>query len=185
MIKGSKISEETRLKKKKLCEERKPKYWTLVNCEYCGKEFLKRNCEIKDRKHNFCSHICADTYNRSVNNYWYGKHFSEELSDKLSLIRKGTRKGSENSQWKGGVKKHGDGYIYLLKPGHPFSTKDGYIMEHRLIMEQSIERYLEPQEIIHHINEIRDDNRIENLMLFASIRKHLDYHISLNKEKTV
>lgn len=57
------------------------------------------------------------------------------------------------------------GYIRVYMRDHPFATKHGYILEHRLIMEQYIGRYLFPWEHVHHRNKIRDDNRIENLQL--------------------
>lgn len=50
-------------------------------------------------------------------------------------------------------------------------------MEHRLIMEEHIGRLLSPTEEIHHINHIRNDNRIENLHLFASKKDHMKFHM--------
>ena len=69
-----------------------------------------------------------------------------------------------------------EGYIIIYKPDHPYSTKDCYIMEHRLIMEASLGRYLTKKEQIHHINGIKNDNRIENLMLFATNSEHCRFH---------
>lgn len=60
------------------------------------------------------------------------------------------------------------GYIRVKAPqGHPFATKFGHILEHRLVMEQSIGRVLRPDENVHHKNGIRDDNRPENLELWV------------------
>ena len=53
------------------------------------------------------------------------------------------------------------GYVMLRVQG-------GYRMEHRIIMEKHIGRSLLPGENVHHINGVRDDNRIENLELWAS-----------------
>lgn len=68
------------------------------------------------------------------------------------------------------------GYIFEYCPNHPFANKIGYIYQHRLIIEAYLERVLLPTEIVHHINGIRDDNKIENLMLFSSNTKHLRLH---------
>jgi len=61
-----------------------------------------------------------------------------------------------------------DGYIMVYMPEHPYCNSNGYVREHRLVMEQRLGRYLRPEETVHHINEIRNDNRDENLELFAS-----------------
>ncbi len=75
------------------------------------------------------------------------------------------RKGEKHHNWKGGRRFDTFGYIIIYKPDHPFCDKKGYVREHRLIMEKHLDRYLTPEEEIHHINKIKDDNRIENLLL--------------------
>jgi len=81
--------------------------------------------------------------------------------------------GKENGNWKGG-KRIDRGYILIYMPEHPFAT-DGYIREHRLVMEKHLKRYLQPYEIVHHINEIKNDNHLKNLELISGIKHNL-YH---------
>ena len=75
-------------------------------------------------------------------------------------------KETGHPRWKGGKIKN-NGYIMLYRPNHPFRDKHNYVMEHRLVMEQMLGRYLQPGERVHHINGIKDDNRIENLELWT------------------
>lgn len=86
--------------------------------------------------------------------------------------------GKNNPKWKGGHQSHGSGYMYLLKPEHPNADSRGRILEHRLIMEQHLGRYLDPEEVVHHINKIAEDNRIENLQLFSSNGEHLKFELT-------
>lgn len=83
--------------------------------------------------------------------------------------------GHRPYNWKGGKLVH-KSYVYLLTKEHPNRNRDGYVTEHRLIMEKKLGRFLERTEIIHHINGISDDNRIENLELVNSQSEHMKIH---------
>ena len=80
-----------------------------------------------------------------------------------------------NGKWK-----DTDGQIRKLAKGHPCADKDGYVREHRLIMEEYLGRFLESKEFVHHNNGKRDDNSLENLELMKS-GEHCAYHSRGNK----
>lgn len=85
-----------------------------------------------------------------------------------------------NPNWKGGIMQKW-GYIYTYHPNHP-NSKYGYVAEHRFVMEKKIGRYLHTWEIVHHLNEIKIDNRIENLKLLKNRSKHLKLHYHLKAQ---
>jgi len=76
--------------------------------------------------------------------------------------------GSQHPQWRGGRTRHLNGYILLLEPGHLNAFKRGYVFEHVKVMGGLLDRPLTKGETVHHKNGIRDDNRPENLELWAS-----------------
>lgn len=113
-----------------------------------------------------------------------GKTHTDEVRKRISMTHKGkviseeTKAKMSASAKEGGIghkKKRGDGYIAIYFPDHPHSTKEGYVMEHDLVMEALIGRHLLPDECVHHINESRDDNRKENLKLMTK-KEHMSYH---------
>jgi hypothetical protein len=60
-----------------------------------------------------------------------------------------------------------NGYIKVHVPKHPNANCDGYVLEHRLVMEEMLGRPLQKPENVHHKNGIRSDNRPENLELWT------------------
>ncbi len=85
------------------------------------------------------------------------------------------REKMRNIKLKGNIQKD-KGYILIYLPNHPFRNKQGYVYEHRRVMENHIGRFLTSIERIHHKNGIRHDNRIKNLVLFRSTSEHAKSH---------
>jgi len=73
----------------------------------------------------------------------------------------------------GQFKRHG--YVYIFSPDHPAIKTNKYISRSRLALENKIGRYLKDGEHVHHINEIRDDDRPDNLML-VTLSEHNKIH---------
>lgn len=103
-----------------------------------------------------------------------GRKRSNETKAKISEAH--TLKGI------GGKSKTSQGYVRIYFPDHPKSGKDGYILEHILIMECYLGRWLNNEECVHHINHIRDDNRLCNLRLMTK-REHALMHAKERSRK--
>ena len=97
-----------------------------------------------------------------------GKNVSAETRKKMSESSKGCGIGHK--------KNRSDGYVSIYFPDHPKCTKDGYVMEHDLVMECIIGRHLTDGEVVHHKNGIRNDNRKENLQLLT-FKEHASLHM--------
>ncbi len=67
-------------------------------------------------------------------------------------------------------------YIYVVNRNHPFCNKLGYVKRANLVMEEHIGRFLTPEERVHHNNEIKIDDRPENLRLFLNESAHQKFH---------
>jgi hypothetical protein len=77
------------------------------------------------------------------------------------------------------------GYAKINMPSHPRADAKGRVLEHIVIIEQTIGKYLPPQAVSHHVNEIRSDNRKSNLVLCNDVAYHQLLHVRLRSYKAV
>ena len=118
-----------------------------LRCNFCNKEFFILPYRKTIAK--FCSRKCHYQWS-SLNT-----------------------KGDKAPRWKGGKIKHSNGYFLIKKWGHPFTNKNGYVPEHRLILEKKLGYYINPKQFdVHHIDGNKTNNKLENLQLVT----HLEHH---------
>ncbi len=105
----------------------------------------------------------------------------ERICAKLGLqtARTGPRAGAQHRQrWSGGRIVEKGWYIAIYAPLHPFAKTTGYCLEHRLVLEVVLGRYLLPSEAVDHIDSHPQHNWPDNLRLYASNADHLKETLS-------
>jgi predicted nucleic acid-binding Zn ribbon protein len=150
-------------------------------CLVCGKLF-----QPNETKRKYCSLPCYYEMKRIRKDR---VQWTDEMRKKLSkrytgkgnpmygigVYKKGTKRpeiqGKNHPNWKGGFSLS-QGYKIYESEGF---TKGNKIAEHRLIMEQHLGRKLTSKELVHHINGIKTDNRIENLQV-VDRKTHIKLH---------
>lgn len=147
-----------------------------AQCVTCGKSFLYYSSNQTGR---YCSISCGLTArNLTDQNPSYRRDISGNKNPMHGKGLKGAanpmygKTGDQNPQWKGGRKIRKDGYILVYRPEHPYASGN-YVLEHRLVMEQVLGRFLLPTEVVHHIDENPSNNAPENLQLFDSQSEHI------------
>lgn len=151
----------------------KPKRGDTVPCEQCGKPVYRCKGEQKKNK-RFCSPQCASSaqaknqISRScevcgvemrLRPSEAKRRFCSKACNAVVMTKRPMARLHNGKP----ARKDRQGYVVVWEPEHPNKAFHGWQYEHRLIVEKSIERYLGSDEHVHHINGIKDDNRIENL----------------------
>lgn len=123
--------------------------WSI--CDLCKRPYRVARKELR-RGRRFCSKEHANIgKRRGRRNQW----------------------GENNPNWKGGRTKHSKGYA-LVRAEHPRSH-NGYVLEHILVAEKKLGRMLLDDEVVHHKNEVVDDNTEENIKVMLR-GEHTRYH---------
>ncbi len=161
-----------------------------TSCKICKREFST----IPSKKKIYCSFECYTVartrgfypaywqgkkhphtsskqgFQKGVRVWCEGKQLSPEHRKKLSLAKMGKYIGMNHPNWQGGRRLDEKGYVRI------WISKKHWRYEHRLVMEKTLGRPLKRGEIVHHINQNKTDNRLENLMLFVNNKAHMEYH---------
>lgn len=152
-----------------------------IKCLTCKKPFDVLEGVYRQQKNKYCSSVCYDKSRKGKKRgkYQDGRRdkVCEQCKNNYSARSNKQRfcsrvclyvwlRGTSSPSWKGGRIITSGKYIGVYMPDHPQSgARDGYVLEHRLVMEKKIGRYLQKDETVHHINGDTKDNRIENLQL--------------------
>lgn len=126
-------------------------YYTEKLCCVCGTPTLKDKSNEKTSLNACCSRECQSSLLRTP--------------DGKKIMKRATK----------------DSHVMIKKSSHPFANRSGYVAEHRLVMEEHLGRLLTQKEQVHHINLVKSDNRLENLLLCSDASQHFKAHGTLNK----
>ena len=136
-----------------------------------------------------CMSKTRTSFKKGHTGYWLGKHLSKEHKEKLSEASIGHiswykgKTREKSSSWKGGFVTNLGYLLFRVPEGCRFACmkkKDGYVLVHRLMMAEYLNRPLTEKEIVHHINGDISDNRIENLELMT-LNEHAKLHNNLGE----
>ena len=151
--------------------------YCIIKCDICGREYRRSYSTAKNKSNHFCCTACRGKWRKQNfcgdSNPFYGKKHTEETRNKM-CENHADCSGSKSpcfgkykelsNNWKGGTQVDRDGYIRFYNPDFPKDERKR-MFEHRYVMEKFIGRRLTKDEVVHHINGIKNDNRIENLIL--------------------
>jgi len=144
---------------------------TAIVCQNCKISFTKKS-KINNSARKFCSRKCYLEWKAIVGRVKLvcqqcGKNFTRQKWVPSKSYICCSRKCHTEFQRKDRVI-NGNGYVAIW-------VDDQKVLEHRFVMEQYLGRSLLENEIVHHINNNRTDNRVENLQVMTQ-GQHVGLH---------
>jgi hypothetical protein len=142
----------------------------IKQCQICNKDFKTYPSRLAMGRGKYCSRLCSD----KITLIKPGQHIAPATE-----IKSGSKPHNYVGRRFTKARQNGKKYILIHSPSHPYTSKSGYVREHRLIMESKLGRFLMPDEIVHHINGDTLDNRIDNLEVMPKV-EHDRMNVTLN-----
>jgi hypothetical protein len=152
----------------------------FIVCAVCSRSVWKPAAWLRKVKTPTCSRTC----NGRMRGEEWKKHAHKgrrNWSPQSEIDAKIRMTGSRNPAWKGGLTYRNRKGLYALQPIKyvrcpiPYmsmSRRDGYVMEHRLVVALALKRPLLRVEVVHHIDHDATNNSVTNLMLFRTNGEH-------------
>lgn len=180
--KGNHCSEETKRKISKNSLRQIP--WNKnLKAKYWNKDWLYEEYIVKKLSTIEIGKLCGVTMTpirKALIRFNIPRRSRREIAMSFDIT------GENNPNYKNGKHTQKNGYVRVLINRNnifaPMRDNKGYILEHRLVMAKHLRKCLEPWEIIHHINGIKNDNRIENLILIDG-ENHNCFHKQIEELK--
>lgn len=145
------------------------KQWVTMTCKVCQKGFEVTPGWVKGGRRRYCTAACRMKAHRA-NIDRTGKRHTPEARAKMGA---NPPAGARSSQWKGG-RFESQGYTHVMISTLPedmqalarqTNPKGKYILEHRAVAAAQLGRPITRDEVVHHVNGIKTDNRPENLVV--------------------
>ncbi|HEX2676201.1 MAG TPA: HNH endonuclease [Polyangiales bacterium] len=152
-------------------------------CQNCESAFRVKACEVKRGGGLYCSVRCRQAASRkgslkaceACGEPFYAQRSRAKYGKGRFCSKACGSRGDNNANWLGG-RKIVNGYVFLHSPNHPHADEKGYVEEHRLVAERVHKLLLPREAVVHHLNEIRSDNRPSNLVICPNQAYHIAIH---------
>lgn len=155
----------------------RPRTGKVVPCGWCGKEVYAPPNRLKRAAVVYCSDPCRSSGRRRQRTVvcetcgiefeapirQTGRRFCGKRCEGIARSTTSTGRWHNNKP----VRISDSGYPLIYEPTHPRAYKDGWVLEHRWLVEQDLGRVLTPDEHVHHKDGNRQNNDLTNLEVLS------------------